>query len=76
MKCRKFDAYVYKSKYETMKIDYAGLIDVSEDVQETLEQRAYVHHDHGGREHGHDWDDWLKAERSLKARKERMNISE
>lgn len=39
-----------------------------DDVQERLVQSAYVHHDHGGHEHGHDWDDWLKADRALKSK--------
>jgi hypothetical protein len=40
----------------------------SDDVQERLVTSTYVHHDHGGREHGHDWDDWLKADRALKSK--------
>ena len=39
-----------------------------DDVQERLVNRMYVHHDHGGREHGHDWDDWLKVDRALKSK--------
>lgn len=43
----------------------------SEKVQEKMVKEAYVHHDHGGREHGHDWDDWAKAERSTKSNKKK-----
>jgi len=38
-----------------------------DEVQDRLVNSTYVHHDHGGREHGHDWDDWLKADRALKS---------
>jgi hypothetical protein len=44
---------------------------VPEEIQDTLEKRAYVHHDKG-REHGHDWDDWLKTEKILKAGKKKL----
>lgn len=39
-----------------------------DDVQERLVDSALVHHDHGGHEHGRDWDDWLKADRALKSK--------
>lgn len=41
-------------------------VDDPDEVQDALVDRSYVQHDHGGREHGHDWDDWLKADRALK----------
>ena len=40
-----------------------------DEVQDGLvDGQPHVHHDHGGREHGHDWDDWLKADRALKSK--------
>lgn len=42
-----------------------------EDIQEKLIAKAYVHHDHGGKEHGHDWDDELRDEREVEQAHER-----
>ncbi len=33
-----------------------------EDLQQKVRQRAYELYELRGREEGHDWDDWLKAE--------------
>lgn len=37
----------------------------TENLQEKLTQKAYVHHDHGGHEHGRDWDNVPKEERKF-----------
>jgi hypothetical protein len=37
----------------------------SEKIEKELAESAYVRHDHGGREHGHDWDDVTKQERGF-----------
>lgn len=53
-------------KINQPKTDGSGrVVEASEDIQEKLSQESYVHHDHGGREHGHDWDDWLRADRAI-----------
>jgi hypothetical protein len=33
--------------------------------QDAIERRAYELYEQRGREDGHDWDDWLQAEREL-----------
>jgi hypothetical protein len=33
--------------------------------QDAIERRAYQLYEQRGREDGHDWDDWLQAEREL-----------
>jgi hypothetical protein len=35
--------------------------------REDVERRAYELYEQRGREDGHDWDDWLAAERDLRA---------
>ncbi|OGX34054.1 MAG: anaerobic ribonucleoside-triphosphate reductase activating protein [Omnitrophica WOR_2 bacterium RIFCSPHIGHO2_02_FULL_52_10] len=40
----------------------------SEEIEKELVESAYVRHDHGGREHGHDWDDVGKQERAFNSR--------
>jgi len=39
-----------------------------DEIQDRLVNETYERHDHGGHEHGHDWDDWLKADRALKSK--------
>jgi hypothetical protein len=39
---------------------------VSESSRETVQRRAYEIYEQRGREDGHDWDDWLQAERELR----------
>lgn len=34
----------------------------TENTQDQIRQRAYELYEQRGREDGHDWDDWLKAE--------------
>lgn len=40
----------------------------SDEIQEQLVVGSYVRHSRGGRERGHDWDDWLRADRALKSK--------
>lgn len=46
-----------------------------EEYQEKLTQETYVHHNHGGQDHGHDWDDALKNEREFGWQHERKKKS-
>ncbi len=58
-------------KIDRIKTPSVENIGDTEKIQEKLVKGSYVHHDHGGREHGHDWDDWAKAERSTKSDKKK-----
>ncbi|MCK5601112.1 hypothetical protein KAR91_04530 [Candidatus Pacearchaeota archaeon] len=49
------------------KTDSKKFIDSAEEIQEMFERKAYEHH-MKGREHGHDWDAWRKADRQVKGR--------
>lgn len=59
-------------KMKMKKTDVADILNKSDEIQEKIYKTSYVHHDHGGREHGHDWDDWIKAERSTKSLKKKL----
>lgn len=50
------------------KSNVGDFLEADEEIQEKLLKKTYVHHEKG-REHGHDWDDWLKAERKMKSAK-------
>ena len=39
----------------------------NESRYEDVERRAYELYEQRGGEHGHDWDDWLQAEREIRA---------
>jgi hypothetical protein len=41
----------------------------SEKVREMIGKKAYELYEKRGREHGHDLDDWLEAEKFVKTRK-------
>ncbi len=41
----------------------------SEKVRELIGKKAYELYEKRGREHGHDLDDWLEAEKLVKTRK-------
>jgi hypothetical protein len=41
----------------------------SEKVREMIGKKAYEIYEKRGKEHGHDLDDWLKAEKFVKTRK-------
>ncbi len=58
-------------KMKMKKTDVADILNKSDEIQEKIYKTSYVHHDHGGREHGHDWDDWIKAERSMQSLKKK-----
>ena len=48
---------------------------VTEARHEEVERRAYELYERRGREDGHDWDDWLQAEREIRGQ-ERDSDSE
>lgn len=39
-----------------------------EEIQDRLTESACIPPDHGGHEHSHDWDDYLKVDRALKSK--------
>lgn len=43
----------------------------SSGADETIARRAYHLYEVRGREDGHDWDDWLQAERDIRNRADR-----
>jgi hypothetical protein len=43
----------------------------ADQAQTELVEWAYVRHTHGGREHGHDWDDVLKDDLRMQRQHER-----
>ncbi len=47
-----------------------------EDLQQKVRQRAYELYELRGREEGHDWDDWLKAESEVIGKAVRNELSQ
>lgn len=47
-----------------------------EDLQQKVRQRAYELYELRGREEGHDWDDWLKAESEVTGKAVRNELSQ
>jgi Protein of unknown function (DUF2934) len=43
---------------------------------EDVERRAYELYEQRGREDGHDWDDWLQAEREMRGAEPQRNATE
>ena len=65
-----------RSEYEDMnggrvRDEQSGRRDESERrvTDDEISARAYELYQQRGAEHGHDWDDWLAAERELQARR-------
>jgi hypothetical protein len=45
-----------------------GDLDDPDEVQEKLVEKAIIRHEHAGHEHSHDWDDWKKVDREMRAK--------
>jgi hypothetical protein len=60
---------------ERRKTTESNPASISEDrpqpADEKVRSRAYEIYEARGREPGHDWDDWLEAERELQPKRER-----
>ena len=50
--------------------DRATAADRGQPVDDTIRNRAYEIYEGRGGEPGHDWDDWLAAERELRPKRE------
>jgi hypothetical protein len=48
----------------------------SDSRHEDLERRAFELYEQRGGEHGHDWDDWLEAEREIRGAEAQSDSTE
>lgn len=44
------------------------ITDTPQNIEERIRRRAYELYEARGREHGHDWEDWFRAESEIKGK--------